>query len=154
MGQLHFMLSGSGLTQVIQCEDLQFPPFISIYSYPHMHSVGSVPTQYRPLSDQYHCCVWPYTSCRLLYSHSGVSDLWPLQPAGRSVFFYAICLLFFYFFSEWGTQLEEVSKPDRLWQTINCLTWMMCHAQFCVLRHLWLNRERIGGSLFLHLSNI
>lgn len=53
--------------------------------------------------------------------HSRVSDLWPWQPAGLSVFSYALCLLFFYpLYLRERRSLEKYQSLKNSWQTLNC----------------------------------
>lgn len=92
---------------------------ISMAMGSHTDTLGSVPTQWRPLSLINTIVMSPAYCCT---HHSRVSDLWPRQPAGLSVFSYALCLLFFYSLYLWETQLEEVSKPEKL-LTNDKLSW-------------------------------
>lgn len=74
-------------------------------------------------SNQYHCCVWPRASCWQLYSSQWGSC--PLTTTASWPLGFLLCVLPLILWSPYsvrGTQLEEVSEAEKVWQTINCWT--------------------------------
>lgn len=84
----------------------------------HTHSVGSVPTQWRPLSlinTIVKSDLTPPADC--CTPHSEVSDLWHKQPAGLCVFFCTLCLIFFYPLFQW--EKHTAWGRSKAWKTLD-----------------------------------
>lgn len=86
----------------------------------HTDTLGSVPTQWRPLSLINTIVMYPVYCC---IPHSRVSDLWPQQPAGLSVFTYALLPYSFILFM-FGSNADwlKFQGLKNSWQN-NKLSW-------------------------------
>lgn len=104
--------------------------FVSMSMVTHTDTLGSVPTQWRPLSLINTIVMSPVYCCM---PHSRVSDLWPRQPSGLSVFTYALCLILLFSlclkatqidwsFKAWKTLDKTINCPDNVWQAMFTLT--------------------------------